>query len=209
MCTARRRLVPFVAALLLAAGAARAQRAVIVEVDPLPCLPRGENAVVTATVTPDDPENEVRLYFQRDEYGDRYYLVMRPLGAGRYWMVFPKPERQNEVAEYHVTVVDKELAILQSSPRQHAGVDDDCPVDLTEEQREQAQQLRVGETAVDQKGRAVAWWMCEGIIERIDTQGEVRPDEFCGAPPGPVPIIVEGAPQFGGPPVEVSPSQPN
>jgi hypothetical protein len=190
--------------------AAVAQKAVIVEVDPLACLPEAENAVVTATVLPDDPTFEIRLYFQRDQFGDLYYLVMRPLGAGRYWMVLPKPEKQNDIAEYHVTVVAADRAVLQSSPHVQVPVSDDCEVELTEEQREQAEQLRVGETANDQKGRAVAWWLCDGIIERIDPQGGVRPDEFCGVPPAPVPIIVEGdkstAPDPE-PPEEVSPSQ--
>lgn len=188
---------------------ALAQKAVIVEVEPLACPPRNENSVVTATVVPDDPTYQVRLYFQRDQFGDLYYLVMRPLGAGRYWMVLPKPERQNDFAEYHVSVVDAEQAVLQSSPRTQVAVTDDCEVELTEEQRDQAEQLRVGETNADQKGRAVAWWLCDGIIERIDPQGGIRPDEFCGVPPAPVPIIVEGNKDLGPdgtPPEEVSPS---
>lgn len=211
-------------AMFAMAGIAQAQRVIIVEVDPLPCVPRQGNAVVTATVTPDEPENAVRLFFQRDAYGELYYLEMMPLGAGRYWAVLPKPEEQNDVAEYHVNVVapgpadidalenrDYQSSItLQSSPTHRTPVTDDCKVEMTEEQRNHAQRLRVGETTVSQKGRPVAWWMCDGIIERIDTKGGVRPDEFCGAPPAPVPIIVEGKgiPISPTPPPEVSPSRP-
>lgn len=181
------------AALVLGSGAAAVlAQPVVIEVAPPPCLPREGNAPLWATVTPDLPENSVRLYFQRAGYGDLYYLVMTRAGAGRFWAVLPKPEEQNESVEVHVHVRSQDDHALQSSPNLSIPVTGDCDVELTDEQEEIGEELRVGETNVSQRNRPVAWFLCDGIIERIDPEGEVRPDEFCGVPPGPAPIVAEG-----------------
>jgi hypothetical protein len=61
----------------------------------LPCLPTGENGVLTARIDPPPPaEVEVRLYFRRMhlEVEDFYFTLMEPTGGGAYWGIFPQPE---------------------------------------------------------------------------------------------------------------------
>ena len=78
--------------LLFVAAAASGQT---ITLGDLPCLPGGENGVLTAHVEPQPPaENSVRLYFRRlnVEVEDFYYVVMTPTGGGNFWGVFPQPE---------------------------------------------------------------------------------------------------------------------
>ncbi|RMH17047.1 MAG: hypothetical protein D6696_16695 [Acidobacteria bacterium] len=65
-----------------------------VEVEPVPCIPIGDNAVAWAQVYNNVPDTTVRLYFRRlhNVVEDFYYVEMHPEGGGRYWGVFPKAE---------------------------------------------------------------------------------------------------------------------
>lgn len=198
------------AALVGAAPRAQAQPVGVV-VSELPCLPMEGNSPVFAAVSPAADDHAVRLYFQRQDHGDLYYVVMTPLGGGNYWAVLPKPERQNEVVEYHVTVLDKDARVLASTrDRQEyrATVIRDCEAKLSEQQEEASESLTIGETHASQKGKPVAWFLCDGITHRIDSQGRLRADEFCAVPPGPIPYITQS--RGNGPPrrEEVSPVVP-
>jgi hypothetical protein len=180
----------------------------IVDVPAIPCVPREENAVVYATVSPDTPQDQVRLFFRRDGYGDSYYMIMKKADdKGHFFGVLPKPDRQNLQLEYHVHVRGPNKETLAASPDQLAPVTGDCKVELTKEQKDMTNELVVGETRVDQKGHPVAWFLCNGIVSRIDVLDQPRPDEFCAVPPGPVPIVAYGAPTVGVP-NEASPSRP-
>jgi hypothetical protein len=83
------------AAVLVSFAAASAAGAQSITLGPLPCLPNGENGVVTARIDPAPAaEIEVRLYFRRQSLmvEDFYYTVMVPTGGGNYWGIFPQPE---------------------------------------------------------------------------------------------------------------------
>jgi len=192
-------------ATLLAPAVATAAPAVV-DVRGVPCLPRERNSVVYATVSPDLADYQVRLFFRRDGHGDAYFMAMTKFDdKGHFYAVLPKPDRQNEEVEYHVHVRGADKQTLASSPILIAPVTGDCKVELTKEQEDLSNELVVGETRVDQKGRPVAWFLCDGIVSRVDIFDEQRPDEFCSVPPGPVPIVAyggkpPGVPNGGGPP---------
>src|SRR5436190_10547593 len=178
----------------------------LVDVRGVPCLPRERNSVVYATVSPDLADYQVRLFFRRDGYGDAYFMQMvKADDKGHFYAVLPKPDRQNEEVEYHVHVRGAGKETLASSPILIAPVTGDCKVELTKEQQDMSNELVVGETRVDQKGHPVAWFLCDGIVSRIDVFDEQRPDLVCTVPPGPVPIVAYGGPMpavpnGGGPP---------
>lgn len=193
---------------LLAPAAATAAPA-IVDLRGLPCLPRERNSVVLATVSPDLADYQVRLFFRRDGYGDAYFIQMVKFDdKGHFYAVLPKPDRQNEEVEYHVHVRGADKQTLASSPILIAPVTGDCKVEMTKEQEEMSNELVVGETRVDQKGHPVAWFLCDGIVSRIDVFDDQRPDEFCAVPPGPVPIIASGGAPPGGVPNPGPPGSP-
>jgi uncharacterized protein YlaI len=167
----------------------------------LPCLPVEGNAAVHASVSPPGAAVTVRTFFRRQDYGDMYYVTMNSLGGGNYWAVLPKPERQNEVVEYHVTALDAAGAVLNSSPVQRTTVLRDCEAKLAQAEEQLSEALTIGETTKHQKGHPVAWFLCDGILHRVDTQGEVRVDEFCSVPPTPIPIVDRGGLAMQGGPV--------
>jgi len=84
------------AMLLLASSAAVAQTPGIgIEIEEPQCIPQSGNGVVYATILPEVPGSNVRLFFRRMnlEVEDFYYTEMEPIGGGRYWGVFPVPEK--------------------------------------------------------------------------------------------------------------------
>ena len=176
---------------VLSAVAASAQVASIV-VSSLPCLPVEGNSALYAAVSPPNPETVLRAYFRRQDHGDVYYVTMHPLSGGNYWGVLPKPERQNEVVEYHLTALDQAGAVLNSTEMYRAVVLSDCEAKLSGLEEEASESLAIGETTMSQKGRPVAWFLCDGITHRIDTRGKQRADECCAVPPPPIPIIDQG-----------------
>jgi hypothetical protein len=177
--------------ILIAPAPAASQMASVV-VSNLPCLPVEGNAAIYAAVSPPDLATTVRVFFRRQDHGDMYYVTMNPLGGGNYWAVLPKPERQNEVVEYHVTALDAAGAVLNSSEVQRTTVIRDCETKLAQIEEDASETLTIGETTSHQKGRPVAWFLCDGILSRVDTRGEKRADEFCSVPPPPIPIIDRG-----------------
>ncbi len=56
------------------------------------CLPVGDNGVVTATVTGDEPGSRVLVFFRRvqSERPDHYYVEARPVDEGVYRALLPK-----------------------------------------------------------------------------------------------------------------------
>ncbi|MDX1630964.1 MAG: hypothetical protein R3234_03835 [Thermoanaerobaculia bacterium] len=147
-------------------------------VSPVSCLPADGNGVVHAGVMPEVDDRSVRLYFRRQGFGDFYWVPM-VADEGRYWGVLPVPEEANEQAEYYVAVYDGGDRILGQSPVRSAPVTGDCEPNLTPEQRDRASALTIGETSLSQKHRKVAWWECEGVVERIDLFLELRDDTSC------------------------------
>jgi len=170
----------FLVAAFLAATAAAAQTP-NVAVDPVSCLPQGENGVVWATIAPEVGGAQPRLYFRWDQDEDFYWVLMQASGQGRYWGVPPKPEDKNKAVEYYTAVVDPENRILAKSEMLTSPVRDDCTVDLDEQQHGVAENLTVGETTDEQKGEDVDGFLCDGVVSRIDPAGVLRGDERCRA----------------------------
>ena len=89
---------------------------------------------------------------------------------------------ENEPAEYYMSVHEgvtgRELA---RSKTRVVEVRKNCRLDLTPEERGEAENLTVGETAQWQRGEQVFHWLCDGIVTRIGPIGIKRPDEFCRA----------------------------
>ena len=85
-------------ALLLAALVAAPVAAQTITVEPLACLPAGENAPLAVHVDPSPPADvHVRLYFRRMslEVEDFYYVDMVAGGNGEFWATFPQPEKSD------------------------------------------------------------------------------------------------------------------
>lgn len=85
-------------ALCLLAAAGTTASAQTVTADPVACLPREANAIVTASVRPEIKRSEsVRLHFRRlNPAGGYYWVEMQPAGGGAYTALLPKPEDQRQ-----------------------------------------------------------------------------------------------------------------
>jgi hypothetical protein len=220
-----RRLAPSLVAsflVVLTAGAAEAQTPRVIVGD-VPCIPEAGNAVVNAAAAPVPEGSQVRVYFRREGYGDFYWVAARRLdgSAGAFQGILPIPEPDNDFAEVYAAVYDAAGKPLAQSRVRHVPVTADCQVELDDTQRAEADHLSVGESALGQMFRKLAWWRCEGVRQRINVRGERRDDEVCAPTPlwwerGEmlVPFVVAGA---GGitsivideePPEPVSPTNP-
>ena len=209
-----------VALTIAAAASAQTPRVLVGDV---PCVPEGGNAVVPAAAAPVPDGAEVRVYFRRQGYGDFYWVPARPDDDqhGAYWAVLPVPEPDNRSAEIYAAVYGADGTPLAQSRVRQVPVQADCAVELDTAQQMDASHLSVGETALGQMFRKLAWWRCEGVRERVNVRGERRDDEVCAPLPlwweqaeMLVPFVVVGA---GGittivideePPAELSPFNP-
>jgi hypothetical protein len=157
-------------------AAAQVPRALIGD---LACIPRGGHAVAQAVAGPLNGNDEVRIYFRRQGYGDFYWVPARPTSDGRFWGVLPVPEPDNKLAEVYAAVVAPTGQPRAQSRILSVPVEANCRVQLGNAQQADAGHLIVGESSLGQKFRKVAWWQCDGIRERIDVRGEHRDDESC------------------------------
>ncbi len=170
------------AALLLVTGATTlGAQAPAILLDEVECVPDQENGVIFATFKPEPAGAEPRLYFRWEEHGNFYYVALHAQGEGRYWGVPPKPEERNKMIEYYVALVAPGGKTLARSATHMAPVKNDCDVELTEAQQGVAENLIVGESAIDQKGEEVFGFLCDGIVSRIDANGIWYGDPVCRA----------------------------
>ena len=88
---------------------------------------------------------------------------------------------ENEPAEYYVSVHDANGRQLARSPTRVTEVRESCRPDLTEQERGEAENLTVGETAAWQRDEEVFHWLCPGIVSRIDPLNILRGDGVCRA----------------------------
>ena len=177
------RCLLFVVAVLALAAAPLGAQVPKIAAEQIECLPRGDNGVVHATISPEIGGTTTRLYFRWDEDEDFYYTLMNCVGNGRYWGIPAKPDEENEAVEYYVAVVDPNEQVLAKSESLMAPVyePEDCEVELTEAQRGMAENLTVGETTFEQVGEDVDGFLCDGVVSRINPLGILRPDELCRA----------------------------
>ena len=163
-------------ALLPTFAAAQVPQVVVGDV---PCIPRQAHGLVQSVAGPLPSGSEVRIYFRRQDHGDFYWLPARQSNDGTWWSVLPLPEPDNTVAEVYGAVYGAGNKPLAQSRIQSVEVREDCPVDLDAQQKEATTGMTVGETALGQQLRKIAWWQCPGVTERIDVNGERRADEAC------------------------------
>ena len=171
--------------ILLAAGAAllvaTAIHAQTIDIEQLQCLPTGDNALVKATASNEPAGESPRLYFRWRDHGETYWVELEPAGGGRYWSVFPRPERRNEEVEYYAALVDAAGAVVAKSAVRTAKVNGNCAVRLAAREEGVAGNLTVGETIAQQQGKGVLGFLCDGIVTRVNHQGIRRSDEICRA----------------------------
>jgi hypothetical protein len=105
-------------------------------------------------------------------------MEMRSAGDGAYWAALPLLGKETTAVEYYVAVRDAE-ARESTAPVEFSGVNPACRVQLTEDQLRYAQNLVVGETTSAQRNVAVNGFPCTGVISRIQSTGELAPDEYC------------------------------
>jgi hypothetical protein len=165
------------AVLLLAATRAYAQPSVTVE--KATCFRSAENQVVHGTAKYEAPGGSARLYFRWEERGGFYWVEMEHDGAGRYWVVPPKPEKRNQEVQYYGALLDATGHELARSEIRMVEVKGDCHVELTPEQRGVAQNLTIGETTADQSHGGVLGFLCDGIVTRVSANNLRRADDFC------------------------------
>lgn len=77
-----------------------------------------------------------------------------------------------EPAEWFLARVDAEGRALERTPMRVAPIDKDCRVELTDDQRDEANELDIGDTAAWQEGDVPFHWECEDISRRIDVDGD-------------------------------------
>jgi hypothetical protein len=173
-----KRILIAAGAALLAATAIHAQS---IEIEQLQCIPTGDNALVKATAANEPAGESPRLYFRWRNHGEFYWVELEPAGGGRFWGVFPRPERRNEEVEYYAALVDAAGAVVAKSTVRTVKVNGNCPVRLAEREEGVAGNLTVGETIAQQQGKGVLGFLCDGIVTRINYQGIRRSDEICRA----------------------------
>jgi hypothetical protein len=163
----------------LALPALAAAQSPQVLVGDVPCIPRQGNELVQAIAGPLPAGAEVRIYFRRHEHGDFYWIPAEQASNGTWWAVLPVPEPDNAMAEVYGAVYGPGNVPLAQSRIQSVAVTEDCRVELDSRQAEATTSMTVGETALGQKMRKLAWWQCPGVRARIDVHGERRADEAC------------------------------
>ncbi len=133
---------------------------------------------------PNDPEDEAELdddlLRERASLGKklpRDWLAEMDDPTFQSWL----EQLENEPAEYFTSVHDAEGRQLARSLTRVTEVRRDCRVDLSEQERGEAENLTVGETAHWQRDEQVFHWLCPGIVSRIDPINVLRGDGVCRA----------------------------
>lgn len=139
---------------------------------------------VTEDRDPNDPQDEAELdddlLRERASLGKkipRDWLGAMDEETFQSWL----EQLENEPAEYYVSVHDAQGRQLARSPTRVTEVRQNCRVDLTPQERGEAENLTVGETAHWQRDEEVFHWLCAGIVTRIDPTYVLRGDGICRA----------------------------
>lgn len=142
------------------------------------CAPARGNSVIDLSTRPERGWSSVRTYFRKAGSPDFYYVEMRSAGWGKYWAALPRPEETTTTVEVQMAVRDAE-GKESRTPIQGVPVTTSCSLSLSPEEYGFAQNLVVGETSPSQTGQVVAGFLCDGVISRIDANGNLKPDESC------------------------------
>jgi hypothetical protein len=138
----------------------------------------GDSALVQATLSPETGWTSVRVYFKRGGETTEHFIEMVSGGEGEFWAVLPRP------AAATAAVVCRIVARNESGEEAAAApvtvpVSADCLVGLTGDQRRAAANLVIGDTALDQRGKMIPGFLCDGIVSRLGADGKMRIDEGC------------------------------
>ena len=142
----------------------------------IPGIPKGGNAVITATVPPGASVSAARIYFNAEGKTPEYYLEMVREDAGKYWVVLPMPKPETKKVQYRVFFRDedgKEFTLPQVTVPV-----DSTKVELTEKETRYAKNLVIGVT--DPKAELLPeGFECYGVVSSINVRGELKPNEVC------------------------------
>ena len=102
-------------------------------------------------------------------------------GNDRTWLVSWLAVLDFEPVEYFVAAHDAEGERIARTPVDILEVKNvsRCPVSLSEQERQWAQTLSLGETMDLQTGRPPFHWTCGGVVERISPDGGRSQDRSC------------------------------
>lgn len=138
---------------------------------------RQKDALDTRDPNQDLDTEMIRERASQGKLVERHWLAEMDDASFQDWL-----ERlENEPAEYYTSVVDPAGREVARSRTMVAEVKGDCRPDLSAEQRGEAENLVVGETAYWQQGEIPFHWMCDGIVSRVDPSNVLRGDEVCRA----------------------------
>ncbi|MGD1149234.1 MAG: hypothetical protein ABR961_14930 [Thermoanaerobaculaceae bacterium] len=144
------------------------------------CLSKDGNTLVSLSLKPEIGWSSVRVYFRKTGSPDFYYLELRSDGMGNYWGTLPRPDAGTRSADIQFAVKDGE-GVETQSPLQTVSVTSTCTTSLSPEQERFAHNLVIGETVISQAGAMLAGWQCNGVVSRINVNGQLRPDATCRA----------------------------
>jgi hypothetical protein len=100
--------VALMPALVLTLGIAVPSEAASPEITPTfpSCVPAGGNAVVEATLRPEDGWGSVRAYFRASGSPDYYFLEMRAMDHGKFFTVLPRALDATKAVDLRIDVRD-------------------------------------------------------------------------------------------------------
>lgn len=142
------------------------------------CAPVQNNLLVKARITPETGWSSVRTYFKRNGRPEPYFLEMRSAGQGDYWVVLPKADEDTVAIDVQIAVKDGDGNETRSDTKV-VPVVAGCPVALTQDQLAFARNLLIAETLPAQYGGGVLGFLCDGIVLRMNSRGDLRPEDCC------------------------------
>lgn len=153
-----------------------------ITVEPIECLPLGDNGVVAARVTNEPLAAQLRIYFRRvnASHPDFYYVKAHAEGGGIHRALLPRPiitGKQQEPVELYAAMVDHLDQEVARSGLKIAPVTDTCPRSLPPVPGE-ALNLTIGETTPFQGEEPPFHFECTGIVTR-EYSGRLFQDAVC------------------------------
>lgn len=138
--------------------------------------------------TRDLDDGKIRERASLGKLEDRDWMDQLDDAAFQKWL----ENLEFEPVEYFVAVEGPSAQVIAQSPMMIAEVrqPSSCRVELSPEQRGEAANLVVGETAGWQAGEPVFHWLCDGVVTRVGDNNIKRADESCRAC---VPCITQAA----------------
>ena len=164
------------------------QRGEIVEANRWAVWWQEKEASTHRNPTGDLDDNEIREHASLGKLESRHWMNQLSDKEFQKWL----EQLEYEPVEYYVAVVGPSTQIVAQTPMLVGEVrsQSSCRLELTPEQRGEAANLVVGETAAWQIGEPVFHWLCEGVVTRIGENNVKRADESCR---GCVPCISQAA----------------